>query len=190
MPRLTPLASHLTVDELFARYRRSTNPVEKTQWQILWWRAQGRGTQQVAQFVGYRPDWIRRLVRTYNAHGPEAVGDGRTGNGSAPMLDLEQQETLLSLLMGPAPDGGLWNATKVATWMSEQLGRPVHLQRGWDYLQRLGFSTQRPRPRHLEADAQAQQEFKKNFPTSWTPNAALIPRPTFSSGPKTRRGWG
>src|SRR5262245_66491032 len=105
MPGPAPLAPHLTVDELFTRYRQSTNAVEKTHWQILWWRAQGRGTQEVAQLVGYRPDWIRRIVRDYNAHGPDSVGDGRARNGSAPMLDSNQQETLLSLLMGPATDG-------------------------------------------------------------------------------------
>jgi transposase len=78
------------------------------------------------------------------------------------MLNEEGQEELLSLLMGPAPDGGLWNSTKVAKWMSEKLGRPVSFQRGWDYLQRLGLSPKRPRPRHVEADAEAQAAFKKN----------------------------
>jgi transposase len=190
MPGLAPLVPHLTVDELFARYRQSTNTVEKTHWQILWWRAQGRGTLEVAQLVGYRPDWIRRIVRDYNARGPDAVGDGRLHNGAAPMLDQTQQEELLSLLMGPAPDGGLWNAPKVALWMSEQLGRLVHPQRGWDYLRRLRLSTQSPRPRHVEADVQEQEDFKKNSTTSWTPNAALTRRRRSSSGPRMRRGWG
>jgi transposase len=190
MPGLAPLAPHLTVDELFARYRQSTSPVDKTHWQILWWRAQGRGTKEVAELVGYRPDWIRRIVRDYNARGPEAVGDGRAHNGSAPMLDQAQQEELMSLLMGPAPDGGLWTAPKVAQWMSEQLGRPVRQQRGWDYMGRLGFSTQSPRPRHVDADSGEQESFKKNSPTSWPPNDGLTPRQKSSSGPRTRRGSG
>jgi transposase len=190
MPGLTPLAPHLTLEELFTRYRQSTNTFDKTHWQILWWRAQGRGTKEVAQLVGYRPDWIRRIVRDYNANGAEAVRDRRAGNGAAPMLDQGQQEELLSLLMGPAPDGGLWTAPKVAQWMSEQLGRPVRQQRGWDYLQRFGLSTQCPRPRHLDADAQEQEEFKKNSTRSSMPNAGLIPRRKFTSGARTKPGWG
>jgi len=162
MPGLAKLAPHLRVDELRERYRRSNEGVEKTHWQILWWRAQGRGTSEVAELVGYRRDWIRRIVRRYNAEGPDGVGDRRTKNGSQPMLNDQQQEELLSLLMGPAPDGGLWNSTKVARWMSEKLGREVWFQRGWDYLQRLGLSPQRPRPRHVEADAAAQAAFKKS----------------------------
>ena len=74
MSALSPVASHLTVDELFERYRRSTDAAEKTQWQILWWRAQGRGTSEVAALSGFKPDWIRRIVRAYNEHGPDAVG--------------------------------------------------------------------------------------------------------------------
>ncbi len=162
MPGLAKLEPHLTVDELRERYRQSSDGVEKTHWQILWWRAQGRGTSEVAELVGYRRDWIRRIVRRYNAEGPDGVGDRRAQNGSSPMLDDQQQEELLSLLMGPAPDGGLWNSTKVAKWMSEKLGREVSFQRGWDYLQRLGLSPQRPRPRHVEADAEAQAAFKKS----------------------------
>jgi transposase len=184
MSALAPIASHLTVDELFERYRGATNVVEKTHWQVLWWRAQGRRTGEVAALTGYRPDWIRRIVRAYNADGPDAVGDGRTGNGSEPMLGHALQEELLSLLMGPAPDGGLWSGPKAAKWMSEKLGRPVRPQRGWDYLRRLGLSTQSPRPRHVEA---AQEEFKKNSTTRRRPSVARIPKPKSRSGAKTKR---
>ena len=41
------------------------------------------------------------------------------------------------------------------------LGRPVQVQRGWDYLQRLKHSPQVPRPRHALADAEQQDSFKK-----------------------------
>ena len=46
--------------------------------------------------------------------------------------------------------------------MADQLGRPVSVQRGWDYLQRLKQSRQAPRPRHALADAEQQEDFKKS----------------------------
>jgi len=52
----------------------------------------------------------------------------------------------------------------VAAWMSTKLGRPVAVQRGWDYLQRLQdrkHSQQLPRPQHALADPDAQDAFKK-----------------------------
>ena len=34
-------------------------------------------------------------------------------------------------------DGDLWDRPKVAAWMSEMLERPIHPQRGWEYLRAL-----------------------------------------------------
>jgi transposase len=188
MPRLAEVAPHLTVDELFEHYRGCRDVVAKTHWQILWWRAQRLGTTQIARLTGFRPDWIRRVVRRYNVGGPDAVGDQRAGNGAERMLDKPQQEELLSLLQGPAPDGGLWNSAKVALWMSERLGRPVFPQRGWDYLRHLGMSSQRPRPRHVEADVEAQAAFKKKSTKCSMPKNALTPMPMSSSGARTKHG--
>lgn len=190
MPGLARVAPHLSVDELFERYRKSSDGVAKSHWQILWWRAQGRGTSEIARLTGYRRDWIRRIVRRYNAEGPESVVDRRAENGSSPMLDEQGQEDLLSALMGPAPDGGLWNSVKVARWMSERMGRPVRKQRGWDYLRRVGMTPQRPRPRHLEADPEAQAAFKKKSTGLSKRSGASTPASPSNSGARTRRGSG
>ena len=64
----------------------------------------------------------------------------------------------------PPPDGGLWTGPKIAAWMAATLGRPVHPQRGWEMLQRLGLRPKVPRPRHAKADPAAQAAFKKSFP--------------------------
>ena len=50
----------------------------------------------------------------------------------------------------------------MACWIAGVTGRTkVAPQRGWDYLQKLGFSLRRPRPRHAKADDAAQAAFKK-----------------------------
>jgi transposase len=78
------------------------------------------------------------------------------------MLSTAQQEDLRQALAGPAPDGAKhWSCRAVADWMAERLGRPVQVQRGWDYLQRLKHRQQVPRPRHALADAEQQDSFKK-----------------------------
>lgn len=45
--------------------------------------------------------------------------------------------------------------------MQQRLGRPVAAQRGWDYLQRLHYSTHVPRPHHAKADEAEQEALKK-----------------------------
>jgi transposase len=161
MAQRIKLAPHLTVEELEQRYRGSVDPVERSQWQILWLLAGGMATAQVAQVTGYGVRWIQEIARRYRA-GPEAIGDRRhTNPGQAPLLDATQQEALRQALAGPAPDGGLWTGRWVAHWMSQTLGRPIHVQRGWEWMRRLGFTPQWPRPRETRAEPAAQEAFKK-----------------------------
>jgi len=162
------IAPHLTVTELEQRYRSAGDPVARSQWQILWLLAEGMATAEVARVTGYSVRWIQELARRYRS-GPETIGDRRHGNpGAAPLLDAEQQHALRHALAGPAPDGGIWTCRSVAAWMGQTLGRPISPQRGWEWMRRLGFTPQRPRPRATRADPDAQEAFKKG---GWPPNS-------------------
>jgi transposase len=153
---------HLALDELEQRYRRADDPVARSQWQMLWLLTGGMATAEVARVTGYSVNWVREVAKRYRADGPAGVGDRRRGNpGAAPLLDADQQERLQEALAGPAPGGGLWTSRSVAAWMSQMLGRPVGEQRGWEWMRRLGFTPQRPRPRETRADPAAQDVFKK-----------------------------
>jgi transposase len=153
---------HLTVDELEQRYRRATDPVARSQWHIVWLLGRGAPTAEVAGVTGYSVNWVREIARRYREDGPPGVGDRRHGNpGAAPLLDAAQQEQLRAALRDPAPNGDLWTCRGVAAWMSEVLGRPVSEQRGWEWMRRLGYTPQYPRPRETRADPDAQAAFKK-----------------------------
>ena len=161
MARRLAIAPHLTIAELEQRYRQAGDPVARSQWQILWLRAGGMPTAAVARVTGYSVRWVQEIARRYRA-GPAAIGDRRHGNpGAAPLLNPEQQVQLQQALGGPAPDGGLWTCHKVAAWIGTQIGRPVDPTRGWEWMRRLGFTPQRPRPRETRADPEAQATFKK-----------------------------
>ena len=163
MAILGTVADHLTIRQLRERFRRCKNTVEKAHLQAILLRYQGRSTAEVAEICGFEPDWVRRLVRRYNAKGPDALGDGRRNNGKQRLLSDEQLEDLrVAVLTCVPPGGGLWTGPKVAKWMSAKLKRPVSPQRAWDYLCRLGMTKQTPRPRHAKASAEAQAAFKKN----------------------------
>lgn len=154
------LAPHLVAEELLARSRSASDPVEKTHWQVLWLLSQGRVSEDIAEITGYSLNWVRILVRRYNQDGPPAARDQRhTNRGQAPLLSADLQRELARALEQPPEDGGLWSGPKVAAWMSRRLGRAVRVQRGWEYLRRLGYTPQRPRPRHTGADPQAQARF-------------------------------
>jgi transposase len=170
MGRRIRVEGHLSTEELQQQYRRSAHPSEKMHWQVLWLVAEGKGSEEVAAVTGYTINWVRGLVGRYNRGGPDAIQDGRRGHsGRRPLLTASQEQVLREALEGDAPGGGLWSGPEVARWMSRQLDRPVPPQRGWDYLRRAGQTPQVPRPRHGDADPEAQEAFPAGTPRARGP---------------------
>ena len=147
------IVGHLSVEALEARYRAAQDVTEARHYQAIWLLAQGRTFLAVAQVLAFAPRRVEELAARYNASGPAALGDRRRRNGRAASLLTEAVlAALAARVRTPPEDGGLWSGPKVAAWMARHLGlAKVHPQRGWEALQRIGWSIQAPRPRHPRA---------------------------------------
>lgn len=181
------LVAHLSTAELGQRYRAARQPIERSHLQIVWLLSQGRSEREVAAATGYGQRWITEIVWRYNAEGAGGLGDQRAKNtGARPLLSQEDELTLQDALAAPPADGGLWTGPKVAAWMTARLGRQIWPQRGWDYLQKLGYSSQVPRPRHAKAASATEQEaFKRGSQAGWTSAALRTPSGRSRSGRST-----
>ncbi len=162
MARPLVVPPHLPPAELERRYRGARDPVLRSHLQIVWLLARGEPTAAVGAATGYHPNWVREVAKRYREGGPAALGDRRHANpGAAPLLAAAEQEALRAALAGPAPGGGLWTCRAVADWIGARVGRPVAEARGWEWMRRLGFTPQRPRPREERADPAAQEALKR-----------------------------
>ena len=158
------VADHLSVSALEQQDRSCTDVTAARHLQTLWLLAKGHEMAEVAATVSYAQRWVERLLARYNAQGPQALGDLRRRNGTSPsVLRPDLLEKLKARLLEPPPDGGLWTSPKVAAWMAGELGLAAVLpQRGWEALKAIGWSVQKPRPRHPAAATPEQREaFKK-----------------------------
>jgi transposase len=172
------LLPHWDAAQALAAYRGEREAVRRSHFQVIWLLLSGEAASAVARVTGFSERWIEKLVARWNAEGPDGLGDRRRGNGASPVLDAAGLAALAAALDEGPEDCGLWNGRKVAAWMSARLGRPVSPKLGLDYLHRLGFSRQWPRPRHAKAAApEAQEAFKKTSPRRWMP-----PRPRRRAG--------
>jgi transposase len=182
------IVDHLPVEGVEARYRASHDATEARHLQAIWLLAQGRTVLEVAEALAFVPRWVEQLAARYNASGPEALGDQRRRNGKAASLLTEAVlAALAERLEEPPEDGGLWSGPKVAAWMARHLGRAkVHPQRGWEALQRLGWSLQAPRPRHPRAAPPEQRAAFRGGSTrrSHRPRRRIRTAPS-RSGPRT-----
>ena len=172
------VAAHLSVENLEAGFRLARDPTATRHFQVIWLLARGHTIADVAAVTSFVPRWIEQLLARYNAHGPEALGDLRRRNGGVPsVLRPALLEQLRTRLEAPPPDGGLWSSRKVAAWMAGELGLAAVLpQRGWEALKAIGWSVQKPRPRH---PGSATPEEREVFKKSWS-------RLSARSGPSTR----
>ena len=182
------VAAHLSAEELARRYRAARDPVERSRWQMIWLLVSGRSLGEVAAVTGYSTRWVREVVRNYNAEGTAALQDQRHANaGAAPLLDAEGQAALAAALHEPPPDGGRWSGRQVGAWIATWLHRPpgsIAPARGWEYLRRLGYTPQVPRPRHANAaDAAAQAAFPKSCTRRLKTSARKRPTGASRSGP-------
>jgi transposase len=187
------VADHLSVDDLEARLRSAQDPTATRHVQVIWLLARGHTIADVAAVTSFVPRWIEQLLARYNAHGPEALGDLRRRNGSAPsVLRPELLARLPERLATPPSDGGLWTGPKVAAWMAGELGLAAVLpQRGWEALKAINWSVQKPRPRHPAAATPEECEtFKKSWPRSLPRKRQSTRTNQLRSGPRMSTALG
>src|SRR5262245_45277734 len=171
MARRIKLTTNLSVDDLERRYRRASEGMERSHWQLLWLLAQGHPAYEVAQMTGYCAYWIGPVARRYNEEGEDGLVNHRTrahrpARRPDPRTLLptdEDREEWRAALGGPAPQGaggksrgpateeGVWDGRTVAAWRSARAGRRVSAQAALHYLRLLDFTPQAPRPRHTKA---------------------------------------
>jgi transposase len=165
MPEPIKLKPHLTTEQLYKRYRDCRHPQEKLRWRVLYLISKGQQASQAARRVGRSSAWMTKLARRYNQKGPDSVPNQRGDSiGRKPRLDKAAALDLDKALHGPAPDGGLWTAPKVATWIKDRTGLAVDESTAWRWLRRLGFTSQVPRPQHRKkAGLDEQEAFKKSW---------------------------
>lgn len=149
------------VEVLKASYRSCKDTVERRRIQAVWLLASGKSREEVQEVTAYSHGTLVKVIKRYNEKGLAGLQDQRHNNpGVAPLLTEDEQQALYKALL-TAPEDGLWSGKKVVAWVKAHIGKDIHLSRSYDYLERLGFSLQRPRPRHAEADMEAQDHFKK-----------------------------
>ena len=185
---MATLMAHLGVEELAARYKTASEPIAKARFHAIWLLASGYSIGQVAKLLSFSTRWAMALVKRYNEGGPGQLGDLRARNGTEPkILTPDALEALRQRVRTAPDDGGLWSGPKVARWLARfHAVNSVHDQRGFDALVAIGYSIQRPRPRHPQAAGEAERaDLKKSSRTPSRKSARNIRAPASKSGRRT-----
>ena len=168
MRRPARIEPWLSPEELAVWVREAPSRAEYQKRLAIWLTFSGPfHADRVADLIQVSTPAVWRWVAQYNRRGPEALRRQGRGGRRWAFLPWTEEEALLDALRQRAAGEvitakALWPAVKKAT------GKAVSLDYVYRLLHRHGWRKFGPRPRHVNADPEAQAAFKKNSRRSST----------------------
>jgi transposase len=151
----------------------------------------GVDRKTAAQTCGMDRQTLRDWVHRYNAEGLSGLGNLKSpGRGSK--LTAQQRAALVELVEAgpdPARHGVVrWRRIDLRDELQRQFGIALHERSVGKVLVKLGYRRLSVRPRHPQADEEAQEAFKKTLPRLSRSDSPTVPPASRSkSGSRTRR---
>ncbi len=166
MSRVTKACSHLSEEEIRARLKKTKDwRTQQKLLVILNALVDPRRAEEIALHTGVAAQTVYNWISTYNRFGFDAlIGPGRGGRRKA-MMSKEEEETFLAPFFQRAETGRIATAGEIREALENRVGHTVHETSVYRFLKRNGWRKVKPRPYHVQADAQAQEDFKKNSPS-------------------------
>jgi transposase len=177
--------SHHSVDEL-RRLRREASGVLRDRLQMVILAMEGQTATRIAQAVGSSRRTVQDCVYRFNRSGLQGLEDRRGGNHRH--LTDEQERQICEYLDRTAddPHQGVRRGQDLRQWIEQQFGVMYTLTGIYGLLRRLKYSWLMPRPRHAQANPQAQEEFKKKRLKSCGESPKPIRANASKSGSRTK----
>jgi transposase len=153
---------------------------------------EGADRTSAAETCGMDRQTLRDWVHRYNVEGLPGLYD-RKPPGARPKLTADQR-ALLAAMVEAGPDPAVhgvvrWRRVDLRDELQRQFGVELHERSVGKVLKRLGYRRLSVRPRHPEADEDAQDAFKKTSPRHLPSNSRIASRASRSKfGSRTKRG--
>jgi transposase len=142
----------------------------------------GLSIEQTARAIGVSAGWACQLRNRFIREGGifrenrQLRGGRRRAN-----MNPEEEEAFLAPFFDKAKEGGILVVSEIKNALDQRLGRNVALASAYNLLHRHDWRKLAPDERHPKSDADAQDVWKKNFPTS-------LPKPGKAGRVKGRSG--
>jgi transposase len=123
---------------------------------------------ETAQVLGVGIATVVRMQRQIRdqVEGKPAI-KGSWGGRRRENLTVQEEAEFLKPWVEKAETGGVLVVPPIHAALEKRLGRPVAASTVYRMLARHGWRKVEPDTCHPKSDAQAQEEFKKNFPKRW-----------------------
>lgn len=158
------IRTDLSAAELRALARREKDPRAASRMYAIAHALEGLSRAEAARLSGMERQALHDAVVRYNGEGLAGLHDRPKGRRQ-PVLDEAEGVALVDLVLaGPdlARHGRTeWTLPSLAEEIAQRWGKRLHPASLSRVLRRLGLSKQKTRPRHPQANAEAQEAFKR-----------------------------
>lgn len=117
---------------------------------------------QVATMLQVSIQAVWLWLKQYNKYGPQGIERKGRGGRRWGYLSLSEEQDLLRSFYTRAGKGEIITAKQIHQKISEAVGKEVSLDYVYRLLYRHGWRKIGPRPRHIKANPEVQEAFKKN----------------------------
>lgn len=158
------IRTDLSAADLRALARRERRPRTASRMYAIAHALAGLSRAEAARLAGMERQALHDAVVRYNAEGLVGLHDRPKGR-RRPVLNNKEGEALVELVLA-GPDltrhgRTEWTLPALAEEIAHRWGKRLHPASLSRVLRRLGLSKQKTRPRHPQANPEAQEAFKK-----------------------------
>lgn len=164
MARVTRAAAHLSVEEVKNRMQSDPRAWCRQRWLIIYNAlVDPRKAVEIAKHCGVSPASVHQVIASYNRVGVAAVETAGKGGRRHEYLTLEEEQEFLAPFFTRAESGELTTAAQIKLAFEKQVGHEVDKSTIYRLLHRHEWHKLVPRPRHPQANQEAQEQFKKTL---------------------------
>lgn len=164
MARVTHAATHLPMEEVKQRLKTDPRPWCRQRWLIIYNAlVEPRKAEDIARHCGVSKATVHDVISTYNRLGVAAVETAGKGGRRREYLTVAEEEQFLAPFFTQAASGEIATVAQIQEAFEARIGHEVDDSTIYRLLNRHGWRKLMPRPRHPQADLQAQEQFKKNL---------------------------
>lgn len=166
LPKGNLFLPKVSLEELECLYAAENRAKPKIRLLCAIHRKKGASIDEIADSTSLKRRTVHALLRRFHERGINAK-DAIKQTGRPAFLTIRQRRELVKQLeIGPPQNRtGLWSTKEVKQYIHKKYNVTYTNVHVWELLKALGFSLQRPRPRHRKTpDAQEIDRFKKKLP--------------------------
>lgn len=167
MARVSTVKPHLTEDEIKAKI--ATAPTARCQqkWMIVYNAfVEPRTASEIAKHTATSLRTVRQVIADYNREGASAIKERRKREKNPrAYLSFDEESAFLASFNDSAKNGHLTTVKEIHNAFEAKVDTHVAQSTIYRLLERHEWRKLAPRPYHPDGDKEAQETFKKTFPT-------------------------